>query len=144
MIEDAGNRITDRAHDLLHGTPRLIRVGTITAFLVRRLADTADRRQWTIEYAYDLTECDLIRLFNKDVSSVHPASAGDEPSSFEHEKYLLQEFNGDVLPSGYIVTLQRRLSMDQRKLKQRPEAVFTFLRQFHKSRVSLSTIDTIR
>ncbi len=132
MIEDSSNRITDRAHDLLHRTPRLIRVGTVAAFLVRRLADAADRRQRTIEYSYDLTECDLVRLFDKDISSVHSASAGDEPSSFECEKNLLQEFKGDVLASGNVVTLERRFSMNQRELQQRSEAIFTFLREFHK------------
>lgn len=89
MIEDSCDRITDRAHNLLYGTPRLIRIGTIATFLICRLTDTADRCQRTIEYAYDLTECNLIRLFNKDVSSVHPPSAGDEPGPFECEKNLL-------------------------------------------------------
>jgi hypothetical protein len=56
VIEDPSNRIADRAHDLLYGTPCLIRIGTIAAFLVCRLADAADWRQRTIEYAYDLTE----------------------------------------------------------------------------------------
>ena len=89
MIEDPSNRIADCAHYLLYGTTRLIRIGTIAAFLVRRLADTADWRQRTIEYAYDLTEGDLVRLFNQVISSVYPTSAGDESSSFECEKNLL-------------------------------------------------------
>jgi len=139
VIENSSNRITDRTHDLLYGTPRLIRIRTIAAFLVRRLTDAADRRQWTIEYAYDLTECNFFRLFNKDISTIDPTSAGNESSSFECEKNLLQEFNGDVLASGNVVAL-KRLSMGQRELKQRSEAIFTFLREFHKSKVSLSTI----
>ena len=143
VIEDSCNRIANRTHYLLHGTTRLIRIGTIAAFLVCRLTDTPDRCEGTIEYAYDLTECDLVRLFNKDVSSVHPTSAGDEPGSFEHEKNLLQEFNGDVLPSGDIVTLQRRLPVNERELKQRPETIFTFFREFHKIKVSLSTTVTM-
>ncbi len=117
VIEDSSNRITDCAHDLLYGTSRLIRIRTIAAFLVRRLTDAADWSQRTIEYSYDLTECDLVRLFNKDISSVHSTSAGDEPGSFEREKNLLQEFNGDVLAISNVVTLQRRLSVDQRKFK---------------------------
>lgn len=117
VIEDSGNRITDRGHDLLYGTPRLIRIGTIAAFLVRRLTDAADRRQWAIEYAYDLTECDFVRLLNKDISSLHPTSAGDEPRSFECQENLLQEFNGDVLASGNVVALQRCLPVKQREFK---------------------------
>src|SRR5574337_1707697 len=112
VIEDSSNCITDRAHDLLYGTPRLIRIRTIPAFLVRRFTDTADRRQRTIEYAYDLTERDLVRVFNKDVSSVHTASAGDEPSSLECEKNLFQEFNRNVLASGNVVTLQGPVSVN--------------------------------
>lgn len=127
VIEDSSNCITDRTHDLLYGTPRLIRIRTIAALLVRRLTDAADWRQWTIEYAYDLTECDLIGLFNKDISSVHPTSAGDEPSSLECEKNLFQKLNRDVLASGNVVTLQRLLFVNQRELKQRPETIFTFL-----------------
>ena len=131
MIEDPSNRIADCAHYLLYGTTRLIRIGTIAAFLVRCLADAADWRQRTIEYAYDLTEGDLVRLFNQVISSVDSTSAGDEPSSFECEKNLLQEFNGDVLAIGNVAALQRCLSVDQREFKQCPEAVFTFFREFH-------------
>ena len=107
VIEDPSNRIADCAHYLLYRTTRLIRIGTIAAFLVSCLADAADWRQRTIEYAYDLTECDFVRLFNQVISSVYPTSAGDEPSSFECEKNLLQEFNGDVLAIGNVVALQR-------------------------------------
>ena len=131
MIEDPSNRITDCAHDVLYGTTRLIRIGTIAAFLVRRLADAADWRQRTIEYAYDLTEGDLARLFNQVISSVYPTSAGDESSSFECEKNLLQEFNGDMLAIGNVVALQCGLFMSECELHQCPEAVFTFLREFH-------------
>lgn len=131
MIEDPSNRIADCAHYVLYGTTRLIRIGTIAAFLVRRLADAADWRQRTIEYAYDLTECDLVRLFNQVISSVDPTSARDESSSFECEKNLLQEFNGDVLAIGNVVALQRCLFVSECELHQRPEAVFTFLREFH-------------
>lgn len=117
MIEDPSNRIADFAHYLLHGTTRRIRIGTIAAFLVRRLADAADWRQRTIEDADDLTERDLVRLFNQVISSVYPTSAGDEPSSFECEKNLLQEFNRDVLAIGNIAALQCCLSVDQREFK---------------------------
>lgn len=72
MIEDPSNRIADFAHYLLHGTLRLVRVWTVVAFLVGRLADAADWRQRTIEDAYDLTERDLVRLFNQVISSVYP------------------------------------------------------------------------
>lgn len=137
VIEDSSNRITDRAHDLLYGTPQLIRIRTIAAFLVRRLTDAADRRQGTIEYAYDLTECDLVRLFNKNISSVHTPSAGDESSSLECKKNLFQEFNRDVLASGNVVALQSPVSVIQRELKQRSEPILTFLREFHGSVVKV-------
>jgi hypothetical protein len=75
VIEDPSNRITDGAHDLLKGAPRLIRIRAIIAFLVRCFTDAPDRRQRTIEYAYDLTECNIVRLFNKNVSSVDSTSA---------------------------------------------------------------------
>jgi hypothetical protein len=78
-----------------------------------------------------LTEGDLVRLFNQVISSVYSTSAGDEPSSFECEENLLQEFNGDVLAIGNVVALQRGLFVSERELHQRPEAVFTFLREFH-------------
>ncbi len=135
MIEDPSNRITDCAHYLLYGTTRFIRIGTIAAFLVRRLADAADWRQRTIQYAYDLTEGDLIRLFNQVISSVYPTSAGDESSSFEREKNLLQEFNGDVLAIGNVVALQRCLFVRECEFYQRSEAVFAFLREFHNQKL---------
>lgn len=131
MIEDPSNRIADFAHYLLHGTMRFVCVGTVVAFLVGRPADAADWRQRTIEYAYDLSECDLVGLFNQVISSVYSTSAGDEPSSFECEKNLLQEFNGDVLAIGNVAALQRCLSVDQREFKQCPKAVFTFFRESH-------------
>lgn len=143
VIEDSGDGITDRTHDLLYGTPYLIRIRTIAAFLVRRLTHTADRCEGTIEYAYDLAKRDLVRLFDKDISSVHAASAGDESGSLECEKNLFQEFNRDVLASSNVVTLQSLVSMNQRELKQGSETIFTFLGEFHESRVSLSTSITI-
>ena len=127
VIEYSGDRVTNRSHYLLHGTVRLIRVRTFIAFLVGRLTDAPDRRQRPIQYAYDLPQCDFVRLFNKDVPTVHPTSAGDETGSFEREENLLQEFHGDMLTSRNVVTLERRVFMGQRELEQCPEAIFTFL-----------------
>ena len=102
-------------------THRVLFVKEIAAFryaVLRHSLAPADHR------VARLTECDLVRLFDKDISSVH-TPAGDEPARLSVEESLRNS-------RGYAgerqwVTLQRHLSMGQREFKQRPEAVFTFL-----------------
>ncbi len=76
MIEDAGDRVPNRTHDVLDRTLSLIGVWAVAAFLIRRFADTADGRKRPVEDADDLAECDGIRRFDQSVATLHPTAAG--------------------------------------------------------------------
>ena len=116
---------------MLHGALRLIRVGTIAAFLVGRFTDAADWSERAVENADDLAKRDILRLLDKTVPSLDPSAAGEQTGSFERKENLLQELNGDMLTSSNVVTLQGGCSVNRSEFEEGSESVFTFPGEFH-------------
>lgn len=136
VIEDAGDRITYGAHDLLHGAPCLVGVRTVRAFLIGGLADAADWSKRAIEDANDLAERNVVWRLDQRIAALHAPPAGKKPGPFQGQENLFEELDGDVLASGDIMALQSGLPVSQRQLKQSAKPIFTFLREFHQCRVS--------
>lgn len=132
VIQYPGNCVAHSAHDLLHRAMRLVGVGAFAALLIGRFADTADRSEWAVQYADDLTERDVLGVFDETVSSLDPSAAGEEAGSLEGKEDLLQELNRNVLTSGNVVTLQRGRSVNHREFEQGSKSVFAFLGEIHR------------
>lgn len=65
IVENVGDRVSDRSHDLLHWAVGTVGIGTVAAFLVGSLADAADRGERAIENADDVTQRNVFRLLDE-------------------------------------------------------------------------------
>lgn len=82
MIEDAGNGIADRAHHMLDRAFGFIRIGAISAFLIRGLTHASDRGKWAIQYADHLTDSDLPGGLDEGVAAFETPSTGQQSCPF--------------------------------------------------------------
>lgn len=126
MVKNTGNGVADRAHYLLDRTLCFFRVRTFGAFLVGGLAHAADWSQRTVKDSNDLTQRNVFGLLDQSVAAFHASATRKQSGSFQSQKNLFQEFKGDVLSVGNVVTLQRPSSMGKREFEKGAKAVFAF------------------
>ena len=105
MIQDPSNRIANSTHDVLKRAPRLSRIGAFLTFVKGCFADAADWSKGAIKNADNLTEGDVLRLFDQPIPSLDPSAAGENACPFECQEDLLEKLDRNVLTCSNILPL---------------------------------------
>ena len=131
VVQDIGNRITDRTHHVLHRTLGVFGIGTVPALLIGRLAHTSDGSEGAVQNANHLAEGNLSRRLNQCVAALHPSTTREETSSFQCQEDLFEKFDWDMLAGCDLVPLECSLAMRKGELKQGTESVLAFFGKLH-------------
>ena len=127
IIQDVGDGVANRSHDVLDRATGMISVRAVAAFLVGSFADTADGSQWSVKDSDDLSQGNLVRWFDQAVAALDASPAGEETGPLECQEDLLKKFDRDVLTCRNVLSLQGCHAVRHGEFEERAKSIFTFL-----------------
>src|SRR5881409_1122521 len=80
VVQDVRDGVAHAEHRVLDRTALLLRIGTVAAFLIGGLADTADRREGAVQNSDHLAESDVLGRLDEAEPPVTPRRLPRRPA----------------------------------------------------------------